>query len=128
VRTADLLFLPMHNISSGKRSRIVPAKTYEYMATGRPILAAVPNGDARDFVGQCGTGLMSRPDDSAAMAKILDDVYIAWKANRSIVHSNPGFVSQFDRQALTKRLATEFDSVLGARLCSQVGREILETS
>jgi len=47
VRTADLLFLPMHNLPAGKRSRIVPGKTYEYMASGRPILGAVPEGDER---------------------------------------------------------------------------------
>ena len=32
VRTADLLFLPMHNLPAGKRSRIVPGKAYEYMS------------------------------------------------------------------------------------------------
>ena len=40
--------LPMQDLRAGVRATIVPGKTYEYLATGRPILAAVPDGDARD--------------------------------------------------------------------------------
>jgi hypothetical protein len=40
IRTADLLFLPMHNLPSGTRSRIVPGKSYEYMAAEREVQSA----------------------------------------------------------------------------------------
>ena len=50
MRTADLLFLPMQNLPAGTRATIVPGKTYEYLASGTPILAAVPDGDARDIL------------------------------------------------------------------------------
>src|SRR5206468_2661906 len=50
MRTADLLFLPMHNLPEGRRASIVPGKTYEYLASGTPMLAAVPDGDARDIL------------------------------------------------------------------------------
>src|SRR5262249_43094498 len=43
MRTADLLFLPMQNLPVGTRATIVPGKTYEYLASGAPILAAVPD-------------------------------------------------------------------------------------
>ena len=49
LRSADLLFLPMHNLTEGRRVGIIPGKTYEYLAAERPILAAVPAGDARDL-------------------------------------------------------------------------------
>src|SRR5205823_1977284 len=77
IRTADLLFLPMHNLPAGKRSRIVPGKTYEYMATGRPILAAVPEGDARDYLEKSGTAFICKPDDVDHMVRHLDHVYSA---------------------------------------------------
>ena len=51
--SADLLFLPMHDLPKGARATIVPGKTYEYLASGRPILAAVPDGDARDLLDAC---------------------------------------------------------------------------
>ena len=42
ISSADLLFLPMHELPEGTSARIVPCKTYEYLASGRPVLAAVP--------------------------------------------------------------------------------------
>ena len=71
LRSSDLLFLPMHDLPTGVRARIVPGKTYEYLASGRPILAAVPDGDARDLLTRAGTGLLCRPDDVAGMATII---------------------------------------------------------
>ena len=43
MRSADLLFLPMHDLPPGRRAGLIPHKTYEYLAAGRPILAAVPD-------------------------------------------------------------------------------------
>ena len=61
MRSADLLFLPMQNLPPGIRSGTVPGKTYEYLASGRPILAAVPEGDARDLLLQAGTATSANP-------------------------------------------------------------------
>ena len=55
VRCADLLFCPMHDLPQGGSALIVPGKTYEYIAAGRPILAAMPAGDARELVRAAGT-------------------------------------------------------------------------
>jgi glycosyltransferase involved in cell wall biosynthesis len=113
IRTANLLFLPMHNLPKGRRARVVPGKTYEYMATGRPILAAVPEGDARDFLIQAGTGLLCKPDDVDGMVQHLDDVYTAWKHKKLPVTPNWDFIKRFERSRLTRRLASFFDQVLG---------------
>ena len=71
MRTADLLFLPMQNLPEGTRATIVPGKTYEYLASGTPILAAVPDGDARDTLAEAGNAILCRPDDVEAMADAL---------------------------------------------------------
>jgi glycosyltransferase involved in cell wall biosynthesis len=73
IRSADLLFLPMHDVPTGHRVAIVPCKTYEYLGSGRPILAAVPDGDARDLLAASGTARLTRPTDVAGMkAAVLD--------------------------------------------------------
>jgi hypothetical protein len=115
VRTADLLFLPMHNLPEGKRSRIVPGKTYEYIASERPILAAVPDGDARDFLAQTGTSLLCRPDDLATMAELIDLAYTSWKQGKCITRHNKAFCAAFERRSLTSTLARAFDTVLAER-------------
>lgn len=112
VRTADLLFLPMHNLPLGKRSRIVPGKTYEYLASGRPILAAVPDGDARDFLSKARSALLCRPDDRGGMSEILDKVYTDWKHGHVTVSCDESYVSSFERKTLTRALAEVFSNVL----------------
>jgi len=71
LRSADLLFLPMQDLPPGTRATITPGKTYEYVASGRPILAAVPDGDARDLLAAAGTARLCRPADVDAMAQIV---------------------------------------------------------
>jgi len=113
VRSADLLFLAMHNLPEGRRSTSIPSKMYDYMASGRPILAAVPDGDARDWLKQCGTAFLCRPDDVGGMLNNIRKVYTAWQKGIQIVTVNKDFLKQFDRRVLTKRLAEEFDKLLG---------------
>jgi glycosyltransferase involved in cell wall biosynthesis len=114
VRTADLLFLPMHNLPKGERATTIPGKAYEYMASGRPILAAVPDGDARDFLNQCGTALICRPDDVDSMIENIERIYDAWKNRGANLQPNLAFVNQFERRALTRALASAFRAHLGA--------------
>ncbi len=68
IRLADALLLPLHGLPPGKRSRIVPGKTYEYLATGRPILGLLPQGDAREFVESSGRAAIADPCDPESIA------------------------------------------------------------
>jgi glycosyltransferase involved in cell wall biosynthesis len=106
MRSADLLFLPMHDLPVGVRARSVPGKTYEYLASGRPILGALPDGDARDLLVEAGSAIC-RPSDSAGMARA-----IAAALERSPAAPAPPDVVRFERRELTRRLAAIFDAVL----------------
>ncbi|MDP3939519.1 MAG: hypothetical protein Q8R92_15475, partial [Deltaproteobacteria bacterium] len=114
VRTAGILFLAMHNLPHGRRSTSAPSKMYEYMASGRPILAAVPDSDARDVLAKVGTALICRPDDRDGMVRILSEVYGRWKEKKQPPPVNREFLRAFDRRTLTWTLAREFDAVLSA--------------
>ena len=111
VRNADLLFLPMHALPAGQRARLVPGKTYEYMAAARPILAAVPAGDARDFVEASGSALVCDPVDWKAMQHLLAQQFRAWEQQRDLVQRRPGFLAQFERRQLSAQLAEEFTRI-----------------
>ena len=107
--TADLLFLPMHGLPAGCRSRVVPLKTYEYLASGRPILAAVPEGDARDFVHAADAGCIVAPDDPRALADaILEFMADAPAPGRPLTPE----VTRFGAGVRTEELARHFFTLL----------------
>ncbi len=114
IRTADLLFLPMHDLPPGRRAGLVPGKAYEYAASGRPILAAVPDGDVRDILGGAGTARFCRPADVETMAAILRDELLRHRAGVPDRTLDRTAIAPYERRALTARLAGVLDGVAGA--------------
>lgn len=113
LRSANLLFLPMHDLPDGVRARIVPGKTYEYLAAGPPILAAVPEGDARDLLLAAGHAEVTRPDDVDAMAASISAAVDRWLAGDAPPQAHAEVVRRYERRAQSQRLAEVFDSLLG---------------
>ena len=112
LRSGDLLFLPMHDLPPGRRARTVPGKTYEYLASGRPILAAVPDGDARDLLGRAGTAFLCRPSDVDAMARIIGEQVDRERRGEPVPPLDASLLASYERQSLTQQLALVFDNVL----------------
>jgi len=117
--SAGLLFLPMHDLPEGSRAGIVPGKTYEYLASRRPILAAVPDGDARDLLDEAGSALLCRPGDRGEMAGLLREALARHRAGEPLRPAPyPDVVARYERRTLTRQLAALFDRALGKRLAS----------
>jgi glycosyltransferase involved in cell wall biosynthesis len=114
VRSADLLFLPMQNLAAGAHVGIVPGKTYEYMASGTPILAAVPPRDVRDFLTAAGTAFVCDPADVAAMKAIVREQVRRKLAGEPRPVHNRAAIAPFERRRLTESLAGLFDRVVAA--------------
>lgn len=112
MRQAALLFLPMHDLPEGQRATIVPGKTYEYLASGRPILAAVPDGDARDLLALSGNAFLCRPADVNAMAKIIIEQVDRFLAQGPTPTMRFEGIRDYERRQLTARLANVFDRVV----------------
>ena len=93
------------------RAGIVPGKAYEYMASGRPILATVPDSDARDFVRAAGTGIVCEPGDVPGLVAALKEQHLKWKSAAPHPDWNGEFVRQFERKNLTAKLAAYLDRV-----------------
>ncbi len=112
MRTADLLFLPMQNLPRGARATIVPGKTYEYLASGTPILGAVPDGDARDILSEAGNALLCRPDDVEAMVNALEGQIERRRSGSSVPSPAPDVVARFEYQKLAEQLAVVFGDIV----------------
>ena len=127
MRSADLLFLPMQNLPPGVWSGTVPGKTYEYLASGRPILAAVPEGDARDLLIQAGTAQICEPDDVEAMADALERAIARWRDDEPTPAVNEDLLRSFERSSLTAEFAAVLDAVTG-RLVPETARALARLS
>jgi glycosyltransferase involved in cell wall biosynthesis len=100
----DGLFLPLHGLPRGSRSRIVPGKTYEYLRSGLPILGCLPQGDARDLVEGSGRGYCASPCDVDEIASALARMVSDWRASR-LAEADLAPIRRFERRALTQDLA-----------------------
>jgi glycosyltransferase involved in cell wall biosynthesis len=111
MRSADLLFLPMQKLPEGRRSSTVPGKTYEYLASGRPILGALPPGDARDLLERVGHAVCD-PDDVDAMADTIAAAVA--ERDRGVARPlNQELVESYERRVLARDLAELLRSVAG---------------
>jgi glycosyltransferase involved in cell wall biosynthesis len=105
----------MQNLPAGVRATIVPGKTYEYLASGRPILAAVPEGDARDILASAGNAEICRPDDVEAMARAVERQLDRALSGAPSPKPDPAVVARFEYRHLAGRLARVFEDVLAGR-------------
>lgn len=110
---ADALFLPLHGLEGPARSRIVPGKAYEYLGAGRPILGCLPPGDARDMVRASLMGYCADPCDDTAIARQLAQLHDDRAAGRHAALHRLPWVRDYEREALTRRLAEFLDRLRG---------------
>jgi glycosyltransferase involved in cell wall biosynthesis len=115
VRSADLLFLPMQDLPGGHRARMVPCKGYEYLASGRPILAAMPAGDGREIFSRAEGSTVVEPSDVAAMADVIEREATQTVRRPSVVQERAWLLAGLERGHLNRELAATFDTVLSAR-------------
>jgi glycosyltransferase involved in cell wall biosynthesis len=116
MQSADLLFLPMHDLPDGVRATVVPGKTYEYLASGRPILAAVPDGDARDLLAAAGNALLCRPSDVDGIAAAIVKAYKRSRSGEETPRPPSELLERYAYHHLARDLGGVFDQVLGSSI------------
>lgn len=108
MHSADLLFLT--NGDGARQQLGLPGKMYEYLATGRPVLALThPDGDAGRIIRQVGGGIAVSREDPGLLFDVIKT------ACRSRALPTPPLdreaLAMFERPNLTKRLASLLDEV-----------------
>jgi len=106
-KAADLLLLIMAPTFEAER---VPGKLYEYMGSGKPVLAAVPEGEAARLVRSVyGGESVVDPADVGRIARRFVEEFERWRKGVTVAAPDPALISQFDRRRLTSRLAALLD-------------------
>ncbi|MEJ2633717.1 MAG: glycosyltransferase [Calditrichia bacterium] len=89
----------------------IPAKTFEYINSGKKILAIVPeNGDCAKIIRETNTGIVVSPEKTDRIAEIILD--FAENSKNSDFLPNHAMIRKFDRRNLTRKLASVFHKVL----------------
>lgn len=113
MRSASVLYL-CQGWEEGVSDYIaVASKTYEYLATGLPIIADCPPGDNAEVV--AAYAARSWVLTSRSVAEMQDAVLAAYENAHAVAPTvTPQFIADFSRERLTQRLAGVLDATAGA--------------
>jgi glycosyltransferase involved in cell wall biosynthesis len=107
---ADLLALVM---SAEEGPALVPGKLYEYLGLGRPILAAVPPGEARDILDRTTRGaVVCPPDDAAVLADGLLAAFGRWRRGAFQYETDDAGVATYTRPKQVRALSAFMEDML----------------
>ena len=108
MREASLLYLKQGWESGVSEYIAVGAKTYEYIATGLPILADVPPGDNAELLKKyASSGYVVTSNSRTDLRGAIERAYQARSQSKTAIH--PEFVKRFSRRELTAKLAGLFN-------------------
>lgn len=110
MHSADVLFLT--NGDGARQQLGLPGKMYEYLATGRPVLALThPDGDAGRIIQRVGGGVAVSQEDPGVLLEVIR------QACRDRVLQTPPLdrhaLAAFERPNLARQLASLLDEVSG---------------
>lgn len=92
----------------------IPAKVYEYLDAGRPIVALLDEDDeAARLVCDAGAVRVD-PGDRPGLAAAIERLYLAWREGRAAGTARPGWLAGHTRACLTGRLAGLLDGLVTA--------------
>jgi glycosyltransferase involved in cell wall biosynthesis len=117
VRASDVLVI----LLGGTRipASHIPAKVFEYLHAGKPILAITAEGELADIVRQSGLGIVVPPQSVGAVVGALRALLADHAAGRLARSPNRSYIRSFERAALTEKLASVLDGVMQAGLARQ---------
>ena len=108
MQRADALLV----IQSANCNAQIPAKIYEYLRAGRPILGLTdPEGDTAAVMRDAGLDAIVRPDSAEDIAALLPDFLESLRQQRAIL-PDPGAVARASRLGRTASLALLLDRAL----------------
>ncbi len=101
--SADLLLLVNHPGQAGEL--VVPAKFYEYLGAGKPVLILSSPGAVIDLASQLGAGTAVEPDDVDAITEAILENYRRWQRGDLQVKVRNEDLQPYQRRSQAGQLA-----------------------
>lgn len=113
IEAADVLFLAQLSYVDRHFSICIANKSYEYLETGKPVIADLPEGDNADlFRTYSANSYVITDKDPDKIYLALKDVYEKWCAGTLQPTVSQDFLDRYNGVTLTRSLAEVFDAAL----------------
>ncbi len=102
------------NVDAPQNDLVIPGKIFEYIATGRPIIAMTPpQGALAEILKSAGMGIVIGYDDIEGVKQALLVYYKQWK-NGKLEVPNECIIKakRWERKNLTRKLAEVFNKIM----------------
>ena len=115
--TAQTRAAALLHVTWGREQKgLVPAKLFEYLGAGRPILAVGPGGGPdEEILSECGAG-EPLPDSAAVASRLREWIGRFLEEGSLPSTTDPSAALAYTRQAQTGLLAEILDEVVAARV------------
>jgi len=111
--SSDLLVLL---VSEASGSDLIPGKIFEYLASGKPILAIVPRGEAATLILKHARGVVVPPEDEETIARHILRSFALWeRGDLKVTVPRWDGMNEYERRFQTGVLAKIFDRVVCER-------------
>ncbi len=107
---ADLLLLIIYTCEWSKS--VLTGKLFEYIGARKPILALVPEGEAKDLITRERLGKTVDPRDIEGIKNTILAFYEEWKNNKLKLEENNCVFEKYEMRALTKRLVDVMEEAI----------------
>lgn len=112
LKQASVLLLIMDQLDRAKHC--IQGKTFEYIASGRPIIALGPHdGATSDLIRRTKTGIVVGYEDVEGIKKAVLDMYTNWENGELSIEPDWQEVGRHEAKEVTKELAQVLDRITG---------------
>jgi glycosyltransferase involved in cell wall biosynthesis len=94
---------------------VVPAKIFEYLASGKKILALAPKGVTTDLIDKYNAGIYLTLSDKIKMIETLNAIYQEWLKNPAET-GRLRYIEEIDRKILTGKLADILETIMSGHI------------
>ncbi|SYZ73058.1 putative glycosyl transferase group 1 [Candidatus Zixiibacteriota bacterium] len=112
IKEADCLLLLLG--FRPEAANVIPAKLFEYLASGAKILALAPEGVASELIKKYGTGVCINREDRNVLKEVLRRIYLEWR-NSPLQRRKYRYIEDIDRKKLTGRMAALLEHLTAAK-------------
>jgi len=106
--SADALLLLLNPAGAG----CFPAKIFEYIRSGKPIIGLVPEGESKKLLHSTRTGIAVDPENVGAIKNALLSIYKAKKNGKLTIDPNWEEIKKYERAKQAKVLCACFDQLI----------------